>query len=350
MPRFRLWLILAAAGVVLCPTQEVQACACCDGWTNRTVIGWSKSGKSVLTGSDGNLGCESFNRLGVLRVGKRGAKRTYELPARKAKQPTKRHRATRFFPLPARQLDPGLVRVRTKVVRIKLNSGFAVPLQSLNGAQRGERVTVELLQGGRWSKVWSRIVLPYTPSDPSGAQPEEDLHQVPLRVELWPAPDKQHALLVLGGHETMPGIGHKSTSLHWVKLPATATVRLVASTGSALSFAVPAPARKRARSVLARAARRRNSAGMALHRKGKHNASADRFYQALRFDPAHTLARYNFACALARLGHSARALGILAELKKQGCKRCLEQLKAAASDPDLASLRASPRFKALTGG
>jgi tetratricopeptide (TPR) repeat protein len=81
-------------------------------------------------------------------------------------------------------------------------------------------------------------------------------------------------------------------------------------------------------------------------RAGHHEASIEFGAQALASDVDKSIIdtiRYNRACSYAQLGHIGAAL---AELRSFGDP---DLLTHAAGDPDLAPLRPSPEFQAITG-
>lgn len=64
-------------------------------------------------------------------------------------------------------------------------------------------------------------------------------------------------------------------------------------------------------------------------------------------EATHVLARYNLACALARLGQVEKALALLGEIRHAKCPKCADILERAASDEDLAPLRTRADLRAL---
>jgi len=94
---------------------------------------------------------------------------------------------------------------------------------------------------------------------------------------------------------------------------------------------------------------RLDASGLRLHQAGKHAEAAAVFEQAVTLAPGHVLSRYDLGCALARAGQPERALGVLVDLARAGCKQCKTQLAFARQDIDWSSLWSSPVFQALTG-
>lgn len=98
----------------------------------------------------------------------------------------------------------------------------------------------------------------------------------------------------------------------------------------------------------AEAARELNVEGLRAHRKGAYAEAFPKFAAAVQANPRNVLARYNLACAAARLGDPETALtqlGILAAAP--GCRWCRLKARGAAADGDFASLAEDPRFRAL---
>jgi len=93
---------------------------------------------------------------------------------------------------------------------------------------------------------------------------------------------------------------------------------------------------------------RLDASGLRLHQAGKHAEAAAVFEQAVTLAPGHVLSRYDLGCALARAGQHERALGVLVDLARAGCKQCTTQLAFARQDIDWSSLWSSPVFQALT--
>ncbi len=78
-------------------------------------------------------------------------------------------------------------------------------------------------------------------------------------------------------------------------------------------------------------------------RAGRPARAAAGFGQILERDPHNAAARYNLACALAHTGDLDAAFGHLEAAVRAG----LSDVAALEADPDLASLRAGPRWKGL---
>jgi hypothetical protein len=90
------------------------------------------------------------------------------------------------------------------------------------------------------------------------------------------------------------------------------------------------------------AARAYNDAGFAHHKKGDYATSVQLFRRAIDVDPTHPLARYNYACALARL-HDPRTKDALSDAISKDAT-----VKARAQkDADFDAVRAKLWFAAL---
>lgn len=98
----------------------------------------------------------------------------------------------------------------------------------------------------------------------------------------------------------------------------------------------------------ARLANELNTRAVALHERRRLEDAIPLYEQALRVSPAHTLARYNLACALARTGRTAEALALLAEFREADCPECRARLARARKDRDFAALWKDPDFRAVT--
>jgi hypothetical protein len=86
--------------------------------------------------------------------------------------------------------------------------------------------------------------------------------------------------------------------------------------------------------------------GLALLAAGELTPARDAFAASLAIDEGYGNARYNLACAEARLGDRDAAL---VDLARAVAKDGLRLKILAPRDPDLATLRGDPRFEALVG-
>lgn len=91
-------------------------------------------------------------------------------------------------------------------------------------------------------------------------------------------------------------------------------------------------------------ARAFNEGGLVAHRAGDFESSRRRWATALTIDPSLLPARFNLACALARLGRHDAAIAQLRELHRAG-EPGQEWLRRALTDSDLASLRDRPDWQ-----
>lgn len=210
----RLFVALAVTVALGGAPSVAAACACCDGFTNLKVDGWSRSGKSVLISLDGVVACEAFKEQRVLRLGKMTATRCFDLLT-----------STRPVPCDARQTHAFPIKGKAK--RSTLGPMFpqkatALPDQRVrtrNGWDKKKgrwQTRVELRVGKRWRRLWRGALPPYAPDDPSGRTRPDALS---VEATIHPAPSGTWALLVLRNYESMPGIGHRTESAHWVRLP-----------------------------------------------------------------------------------------------------------------------------------
>jgi hypothetical protein len=92
-----------------------------------------------------------------------------------------------------------------------------------------------------------------------------------------------------------------------------------------------------------------NEGGLVRHRAGDFAASAASFEQAVIADPSYLEARFNFACALARLGNPRAAI---AEIGFLASARRLAQpwLQRVATEPDLESVRGDTTLQEYVSG
>jgi len=92
--------------------------------------------------------------------------------------------------------------------------------------------------------------------------------------------------------------------------------------------------------------------GRAIKEHGKENydEAIDYYTSALELWPGYLLARYNLACAFALNGDKERSMGLLKQLKIEGCVKCLERVQRARSDTDFQALWSDGDFQTLTGG
>ena len=328
--------MLSIATVVARAT-PAEACTCCDGHTNRDPLGWSPSGQSLIVDVDSDQACEHYRALELWRVGGKRPVACFdryadpdrrvpcdELSAASGTKP-KTSRRLAAFPRPALRLDPALVHATL------------APAAPIDG-HPSLWLTVSVLGGKGWERVW-------TGRANEGGSGEND--EAPIRalaIAILPAPNGRDALLVVANDYTMPGIGHFTTEMRWITLPAGTDVARAEPREDPGGLRAwrhqPVPARKRAFLDTAEA-RRWNSAGLAHHRAGRYDAAAGSFLLALRSDPGSAAARYDLACAMARAGLLERARRLLEELRDPRCTDCGPWLERARTDADLAGLRSA---------
>ncbi len=98
---------------------------------------------------------------------------------------------------------------------------------------------------------------------------------------------------------------------------------------------------------IATAARARNRAALKLHRAEDFAAARDGFVEALALSPDHDMARYNLACAQARLGDLAAARAELETVLHRDLLRFQGRWRGARPDTDLDALRQSANAPAI---
>ncbi len=336
--------------------ERAEACACCDGRTSRSAVGWSTTGKTLLVRNEDWTRCENSASLELWRVGRERPARCYDLfadpdrriacgdvaPASSEEfEPTPKSSRVESKFTPATPIDPRWVRSWRRADPVDdLAEDFGLETHT---------VVVEVWTGDAWHEVWRGHA---GESRYPGAADEPEL-SAPLAVELWPTPAGDRAALLLRHDYDDPGIGHFYDRVIWVTLPeatgALPDLRAVGPSWQAESIPAFVPPvgwhGERRRSA------RENSRGLRLHRKGKFGAAAPHFIEALRFDAGNVMARYNLACALARVGLVERSLSVLEELARAAaegsCPKCGPRIERAATDEDFAGVRGDPRFRAI---
>lgn len=94
-------------------------------------------------------------------------------------------------------------------------------------------------------------------------------------------------------------------------------------------------------------ARKANREALALHRAGNYADARIGFVRAVEESPGHDLARFNLACALARLGRVDEAAAELSTLLKRDLLRFQPRWQGEGADPDLEALRDSKHAQTL---
>jgi tetratricopeptide (TPR) repeat protein len=95
-------------------------------------------------------------------------------------------------------------------------------------------------------------------------------------------------------------------------------------------------------------ATRLNEDGLAARKRGNHEGAIAFYEKALKADPNHVWARYNYACELALAKRSKEALTELTTLYKLGTNDAKKALAAARKDSDFASIKDTGQFFRLT--
>ncbi len=392
-----MFVLALVAGVLGLPS-VVDACACCDGGEERTVVAWSASGRSALVEMR-TTGCQASAAYEVWEVGRDAPVRCFDRygDAERAVAcdalvdawdvhdggpegvplATSRRLATRFpqaaRPLAATFLHATLTPVvdssdPTSSRRVRLDvyvSTSGAAASSVTGSSSSpsavspSSVSPSAVSPSAVSPsaVSPSAVSPSTGS-PSAASElrllssrvlrlgrpedytvpaEEERTPMPIAVRVWPSPNGHDVLVEVSGENADPDMGFFPDHLSFVRLDAVATLGTVERTELVLASPTyrPSSPSADARRDAARFIRR----GLALHATGDFVASAAHFVSALMADPSSAGARYDLACALARQGRHAAALALLAELRLADCRRCRALLRRAPSDPDLESLR-----------
>jgi len=91
-----------------------------------------------------------------------------------------------------------------------------------------------------------------------------------------------------------------------------------------------------------------NARGLELIKNKQPEAAIAAYREAWAINPNNAYARYNAACAYAGMGRTADAMALIEALHARRGHRERALLAAAATDADLVSLRALPRFRVLT--
>lgn len=323
-----------------------EACACCDGHAERSVVGWSASGRSALV-DHRSFGCEDKHALEIRRVGQEQPVGCFDIystrPDRRVacsslvpgydrfppdQRPTTSPRAAEYSGA-AQQVDAAHVRAT---------------LHRIDGANDSHRVQIRVAvrAGAGWTEVHRQEVLLGRPEHgadigdlPESAQRVAAVPQ-PIEVHVWPSPSGEHALVEVGGYNVDPSYGLYSETMHWARIP---TGVPLASSGSNLTFAIPDASLRNVDWMNHASARRLNRFALSVHGRGEFEASARLFATALTVAPTHVGAQYNLACAYARLGQEDEAVALLQSLADRACTRCRQKLVRAQQDPDLASIR-----------
>lgn len=356
------------AGVLGLPS-VVDACACCDGGEERTVVAWSTSGRSALVEMR-TTGCQASAAYEVWEVGRDAPVRCFDRygDAERAiacdalvdawdvhddgpegvPLATSRRLATRF-PRAARPLaatflhatltpvvDPGDP-ASSRRVRLDVYVSPSTHAPIVTGSSGSPSTVSPSAAGTADLRLLSSRVLHLGRPEDYTVPEEEERTPMPIAIRVWPSPNGHDVLVEVSGENADPDMGFFPDHLSFVRLDAIAALGTVERTEPVLASPTyqPSSPSADARRDAARFIRR----GLALHATGDFVASAALFVSALMADPSSAGARYDLACALARQGRHAAALALLTELRLADCRRCRALLRRAPSDPDLESLR-----------
>lgn len=358
MSRTSILALASFAALLALAPAPAEACACCDGSTDRRLLGWNERGLALVR-SDASYACEHRVALEIWAPATPAAPvGCFDLQAADPDRrvgcdalvsdwiPEDRWRPSRR---PAEYGGP-VRSLRARWVRATLDP---LPLDSDEDPYgRRTRLEVFVAVRGRFERVLSVELARGAPPDPSEEETGEAPPPLPIEIAIHPTPDGRRALLSFSGHDSMPGHGHWPRELRFIPLPegvggaAGAPAAFVDGVVEVTAVVTPGPVADAASRRRASAA---NRAALAQHRAGDYARSAAGFEAALRLDRGDAMARYNLACALARLGRVEAAIAELQAIRDAGCARCAGRLRAARGDPDFASLRAVPAFVAVVG-
>jgi hypothetical protein len=206
------WLFVAVpVALALAAPSSAEACACCDGFTARTPIGWSQAGGALLIRLDRNNACEWSHAIEVWPIGAAEPSACYDL----TEDPDKRVRCT----------DLGLLRPGEKPRTSSRVNAFPVKALPLDGtkarftktqlANSQLQITVEVATGGGWKQVWSDTIN----SAEGFVDGANRVHLMPVTVKLYPNARGDRALMLVANENTAPGKGHWATLVRWIELP-----------------------------------------------------------------------------------------------------------------------------------
>ncbi|MFN7698287.1 MAG: hypothetical protein ACK6CU_30010 [Deltaproteobacteria bacterium] len=380
----RSMLVLGVVAGVLGLPSVVDACACCDGGEERTVVAWSASGRSALVEMR-TTGCRASAAYEVWEVGRDAPVRCFDRYADVERAiacdalvdawdvhddgpegvplATSRRLATRF-PQAARSLAATFLHATLTPVadpddptssrRVRLDvyvstashastvTGSTSPPSAVSpsaaspSAVSPSAVSPSATSTAPLRLLSSRELRLGRPEDYSLPE-EEQRTSIPIAIRVWPSPNGHDVLVEVSGENADPEMGFFPDHVSFARLDAIAALGTVERTEPVLASPryQPSSPSPDARRDAARFVRR----GLALHATGDFVASAGLFVSALTADPSSAGARYDLACALARQGRDAAALALLGELRLPDCRRCRALLRRAPSDPDLESLR-----------
>jgi MYXO-CTERM domain-containing protein len=212
--RMRLLLAALCALVTLSlRATTAEACACCDGTTEREPLAWSPAGDRLLVRAEVYRGCQRTVALEVWPAGAAAPAHCYDLLANPdaavacdalQADPTRPPGASQqvaSFSVPVTSIPPASLRVSyarlqtEPIVRVRLDVALATAGFAALGSY----------------EVFEYFYASEAGDDPGG--------YIPLEVAVLPAPKGQRAALLLSGDNSEPGIGHRAATLHWIDLP-----------------------------------------------------------------------------------------------------------------------------------
>lgn len=356
----------AVTALALWSPEIAAACACCDGHTLRTPLGFRDG--ALLLRLNRIVGCEPSEAVEWWRPSAEepalcadlhdgGRKTSCESLTREWHRPVAGIPAWSRPTTAVRSVAPRFLRARRSEAP-----------DSEAGAPPRELLEVELLTGGRWVSLHREPFLQFSrESQDESPPPAVDVVRIALLV--GPTPDgklaigpshgsgggargTQLAALLIEGEDTHPGIGNDETRVVWVRV---GSVPLVAGTRRVTAISTPPvsppaahPAEQDGKQSSTTGADDFNQRGLAQHRAGAYSDAERWFAGALAVEPTHVMSRYNLACTTARLGYPERALAELATLLQLATPaQAAARRSRARVDPDLATVRRLPAFQTL---
>jgi hypothetical protein len=335
------WLLGALLILSLLLARPALGCACCDGRSMIEVIGWSKAGNELLMRNEEQRLCNRRIKFEVHGVGSSAPGGCYDLLAN-PEQLVACDAVTASWEGTAKSSSQtqAYSQLPKSLAAAELAGSYSV---SLTEGFRKATLSLWWLGAGEPQRLAQLEVHEYTDWPPSGAP----AILLPLEFAVLPVPGSASgkAALLVRGMDDSPGFGHRGWSLQWLDLPAKTTAGATAGVNwvRALPLFSSPPS-----DIDPPQTEQENSAGLAQLRKGQHSRAQAHFESAVALTPAHALARYNLACALALGGQTHAAMFQLVELlTKAPADVVAERKLRAASDPDLASLRDDALFQRL---
>lgn len=342
-PRVRPIIIaLIAVTALLAQTRWASACACCDGHTKRQPLGWKND--QLVVRMSRMRACEPSEALEMYRATRATPAICFDLLNRgrqtscdelRAQWHVKPAATPQALSKPSKLESVAPRNRRARLVHVG-TAAFGHDLHVLE---------VEVRAGKSWHRIHRSKRIPYTDGSPVDHM-DPAVEKEGVRVAVLPQPgNAKRALLFIDGIETAPGIGHDDSVFVPVQLPK----KLPTVKRYRPVLAVPTPRGTGVSSKAGTPEATLNARGLADHRSGKYLDAARAFTRALMWNDRHVLARYNLACALARLGYPERALEQLKlTIESAPAHVAAERRKRARSDADLRTLRHLKSFRELT--